>query len=36
MTNHYKELAAIDVSKWVEKKGPHKLDYLSWPIAVDF
>ena len=36
MTNHYKELAAIDVSKWVEQKGPHKLHYLSWPIAVDF
>lgn len=34
--NHYKELAAIDVSKYVEKKGPHKLDYLSWAVAVDF
>jgi hypothetical protein len=32
--NHYKELAAIDVSKYVEKKG--KLDYLSWAVAVDF
>lgn len=32
--NHYKELAAIDVSKFIEKKG--KMDYLSWPIAVDF
>jgi len=31
--NHYLELAAVDVSKFVEKKG--KLDYLSWPIAVD-
>jgi hypothetical protein len=33
--NYYKELAAIDVSKYVEKKGPHKLSYLSWPYAVD-
>jgi hypothetical protein len=32
--NHYKELASIDVSKYVEKKG--KLDYLSWAVAVDF
>lgn len=32
--NHYTELSSIDVSKFVEKKG--KLDYLSWPIAVDF
>lgn len=32
--NHYKELAAIDVSRHVEKKG--KLDYLSWAVAVDF
>lgn len=32
--NHYKELAGIDVSKYVEKKG--KLDYLSWAVAVDF
>ena len=35
-TNYYKKLAAIDVSKHVEKKGPHKLDYLSWAVAVDF
>ena len=34
--NHYKELAAIDVSRYVEKKGPHKLSYLSWAVAVDF
>jgi len=32
--NHYAELAKIDVSKYVEKKG--KLDYLSWAVAVDF
>ena len=32
--NHYKELASIDVSRYVEKKG--KLDYLSWAVAVDF
>jgi hypothetical protein len=32
--NHYKDLASIDVSKYVEKKG--KLDYLSWAVAVDF
>ena len=36
MENNYAKLAAIDVSKYVEKKGPHKLDYLSWPVAVDF
>ena len=34
--NHYKELAAIDVSRYVEKKGPQKLAYLSWAVAVDF
>jgi hypothetical protein len=33
--NHYVELAKIDVSRWIEKKGPHKLDYLSWAVAVD-
>jgi hypothetical protein len=32
--NHYQDLASIDVSKFVEKKG--RMDYLSWPIAVDF
>jgi hypothetical protein len=32
--NKYKELASIDVSHYVEKKG--RMDYLSWPIAVDF
>lgn len=36
MENNYTKLAAIDVSKYVEKKGPHKLDYLSWAVAVDF
>jgi hypothetical protein len=35
MENNYLKLAAIDVTKWVEQKGPHKLDYLSWPHAVD-
>jgi hypothetical protein len=34
--SNYTTLAAIDVSKYTEKKGPHKLEYLSWPIAVDF
>jgi hypothetical protein len=34
--SNYTTLAAIDVSKHTEKKGPHKLEYLSWPIAVDF
>jgi hypothetical protein len=34
--SNYATLAAIDVSKYTEKKGPHKLEYLSWPIAVDF
>lgn len=34
--NRYLELAAIDVSRYVEKKGPHKLAYLSWAVAVDF
>lgn len=32
--NKYKELASVDVSQFVEKKG--RMDYLSWPIAVDF
>ena len=36
MENNYTKLASIDVSKYVEKKGPHKLDYLSWAVAVDF
>jgi hypothetical protein len=31
--NHFTELAAIDVSKYVEKKG--NLSYLSWAWAVD-
>jgi len=34
--SNYATLAAIDVSKYTEKKGPHKLEYLSWPFAVDF
>ena len=33
MTNHFVELAAINVGKHIEKKG--KLSYLSWPWAVD-
>lgn len=33
MTNHFAELAAIDCSKYVEKKGD--LSYLSWAWAVD-
>jgi len=33
MSNHYATLAAIDVSKHVEKK--QNLSYLSWPFAVD-
>ena len=33
MTNHFAELAAIDVSKYIEKKG--NLSYLSWAWAVD-
>ena len=33
MTNHFTELAAIDCSKYVEKKG--NLSYLSWAWAVD-
>lgn len=32
-TNHFAELAAIDVSKYVEKK--QNLSYLSWSWAVD-
>jgi hypothetical protein len=32
--NHYQDFASIDVSKFTEKKG--RMDYLSWPIAVDF
>lgn len=32
-TNHFADLAAIDVSKYVEKKG--NLTYLSWAWAVD-
>lgn len=32
-TNHYTELAKIDVSNFVEKK--QNLSYLSWPFAVD-
>jgi hypothetical protein len=36
MENNYTKLASIDVSKYVEKKGPHKLDYLPWSDAVDF
>lgn len=32
--NHYQDLASIDVSRFTEKKG--RMDYLSWPIAVDF
>jgi len=32
--NTFKELAAIDVSKYVKKKG--KFDYLSWAWAVKF
>ena len=32
--NHYQEFASIDVSRFTEKKG--RMDYLSWPIAVDF
>jgi hypothetical protein len=32
--NHYQDFAAIDVSRYTEKKG--RMDYLSWPIAVDF
>lgn len=35
MENHYKKLAEIDVSKYVEKKGNLKLSYLSWAHAVD-
>ena len=35
MDNNYAKLAAIDVSKYVEKKGPMKLSYLSWAYAVD-
>jgi hypothetical protein len=33
MTNHFAELAAIDCTKYVEKKG--QLTYLSWAWAVD-
>lgn len=33
MTNHFVDLAAIDVSKHIERKG--KLAYLSWPWAID-
>lgn len=33
MQNHFAELAAIDCSKYVEKKG--ELSYLSWAWAVD-
>lgn len=33
MTNHFAELAQIDCSKYVEKKG--NLSYLSWAWAVD-
>ena len=32
--NHYQDFASIDVSRFTEKKG--RMDYLSWPIAVDF
>jgi hypothetical protein len=35
LENNYTKLAAIDVSKYVEKKGPMKLSYLSWAYAVD-
>lgn len=35
MENNYTKLAAIDVSRYVEKKGPLKLSYLSWAYAVD-
>lgn len=33
MTNHYIELAKVDVNQYKEKKG--RFDYLSWAWAVD-